>query len=52
MVKKESPLDKFIQIQDMQFKLDELKINRGKLNTEIRSIGQKLPQLIREAPLK
>ncbi len=52
MAKTEKPLKKFIEIQDMQFRLDALKEQQRKTNTEIRSLSQRIPVLIRELPLK
>lgn len=50
--KTERPLKKFIEIQELQFKLDSLKVNQRKTNSEVRSLSQKIPALIRELALK
>lgn len=45
-------LNKVMHIQKLQLKLDKLKQQRGKIVTEIRSLSQSIPNLIRELELK
>ena len=45
-------LQQFIKIQEMQFKLDSLKKESREIVSQIRSLSQKLPQLIRELHLR
>lgn len=52
METKNTLLGQFQKIQSMQFKLDELKKKKREVDSEIRSIGQKIPQLLRELNLK
>ena len=47
-----SPLNQFIQIQEMQLKLDNLKKESRETLSQIRSLSQKIPQIIRELTLK
>ena len=49
---KNSLLNQFIKIQDLQSELDRKKRQYKSLGKEIRSISQKLPQMIRELNLK
>lgn len=48
----DSPLKKFIRIQDMQFALDKIRKQRAIANTEIRILSQKIPKMIRELSLR
>lgn len=48
----DSPLKKFIQIQDMQFKLDKLKKEKAKISSEVLSLSQVIPKLIRELKIQ
>lgn len=41
-----------IEIQDMQVRLDALKSEKASIVTEIRSLSQRIPQLIRDLPIK
>lgn len=49
---KNSLLAQFIKIQEMQFDLDKKKKQNRELVSEIRSISQKIPQMLRELNLK
>lgn len=50
--KDQSPLSQFIEIQDLQFRLDELKKKDAEIKTEIRSLAQKIPEMIRKVALQ
>ena len=45
-------LQQFIKIQNMQFELDKLKNQKAGIVTRIRSLSQKIPQMLRELNLK
>lgn len=49
---KNTLLNEFIKIQDMQFELDKLKKQQREINKEIKSLSQKIPFMIRTLELK
>ena len=52
MDSKNTLLNQFIKIQEMQLKLDNLKKESREIISQIRSLSQKIPQKIRELNLK
>lgn len=46
------PVRRMIEIQEMQFQLDKLKKERMNLNSEIKSLQIKIPNLIRSLELR
>ena len=52
MDSKNTLLNQFIKIQEMQLKLDNLKKESREIISQIRSLSQKIPQMIRELELK
>lgn len=49
---KNTLMSQFIKIQNMQFELDKKKKEHRQLGEEIRSMAQKIPQMLRELNLK
>ena len=52
METKNTLLNKFIRIQEMQLELDKKKKQFKEIGKEVRSMSQKIPQLLRELDLK
>lgn len=52
MTKETAPLRKMIELQEMQFELDKLRKDRMKLSTKIKSLSQKMPELLRSLELR
>ena len=52
METKNTLLSKFIEIQQMQLELDKKKKQNRDLTKEVRSLSQKIPEMLRELNLK
>lgn len=45
-------LNEFVKIQNLQFELDKAKQEQARIRRTVRSLSQKIPQKIRELPLR